>query len=114
MHLSRENETKIVKITHSDLLLLGLTYVLGVLRTCPPRPRKLNTTHLAPRFRLPILTKDFIYSDWESPVKPGRNKHIGDFSLTDVGLVQSKQTSPPSNSLRTYIFKETANKKFHK
>ena len=104
MHLSRENETKIVKITHSDLLLLGLTYVLGVLRTCPPRPRKLNTTHLAPRFRLPILTKDFIYSDWESPVKPGRNKHIGDFSLTDVGLVQSKQTSPPSNSLRTYIF----------
>ena len=79
---------------------LEAQYVLGVFRSCPPRPLKLKTTQRALRLPLATLTKLFMYSDWESPVSPGRNNTMGALSATSPsGDIQSRPTSPPSNSL---------------
>lgn len=52
------------------------------------------------------LIKLLMYSDWESPVKPGKNKMIGpeySFSELEPSLSlsnQSNPTSPPSDSFK--------------
>merc|ERR550519_64515 len=47
-----------------------------------------------------------MYSDWESPVSPGRNSTMGALSATSPsGDIQSRPTSPPSNSLNlSFVF----------